>query len=217
MSDDAVLIFAKAPQPGRVKTRLIPRLGEQGATQLYTALLKREVEWIAKDTPYAIELWTTPDSDHPLFLELAERYPVKIRPQCGADLGMRMGHAAQEALGRHSRVALLGVDCPVLNASHLDRTFRWLEEGMDAVLGPAEDGGYVLLGLKRWHPLLFQGHAWGGDDVAATTREALRQIGWQWRELPTLWDLDRPDDFARFLYLGYKGRGKNKLSQNTPN
>jgi rSAM/selenodomain-associated transferase 1 len=202
MSDNAVLIFAKSPQPGRVKTRLIPRLGEQGATQLYTGLLKRQVEWIAKDTPYAIELWTTPDSGHPVFLELADRYRLKIYPQCGADLGMRMGHAAQEALSRYQRVVLLGVDCPALTPSHLDRAFRWLEEGMDAVLGPAEDGGYVLLGLKRWHPLLFQGHAWGESDVAATTREALGQIGWRWQELPMLWDLDRPDDLEQFLRLG---------------
>ena len=92
----------------------------------------------------------------------------------------------------------------MLAPSHLEQSFRWLDGGMEAVLGPAEDGGYVLLGLKRWHELLFEGHAWGGDTVADTTREALRLIGWRWRELPVLWDLDRPDDLTQFLKLGFE-------------
>ncbi len=202
MSDNAVLIFAKAPLPGAVKTRLIPRLGSEGAAQLYTGLLKREVGWIAEQTPYAIELWTTPVLDHPVFLELAERHRLKRFPQSGTDLGMRMECAAREALARHARVVLVGVDCPALDASHLQQAFRWLEQDVDAVLGPAVDGGYVLLGLKRCHPRLFRGHAWGESTVASTTREALREIGWRWRELPQLWDLDRPADMRQLLQLG---------------
>ena len=115
-----------------------------------------------------------------------------------------MGHAAEEALARHRRVLLLGVDCPALTAEHLHQAFSWLEAGQDAVLGPAQDGGYVLLGLNRFHPVLFEGHGWGGADVAHTTRMAMRQIGWRWRELPLLWDLDRPDDLAQFLQLGFE-------------
>lgn len=199
MSDSAVLIFTKSPQAGRVKTRLIPLLGEQGAAQLYTALLRREVGWIAHETPYAMELWATPNGDHPVLQALAARYRLPVFPQQGEDLGARMGHAARQALTRYKRVVLLGVDCPALMAAHLQQTFRWLEEGMDAVLGPAEDGGYVLLGLNRWHPDLFQGHAWGGSEVAATTRRALSGIGWRWQELPLLWDLDRPDDLSKLV------------------
>ena len=167
-------------------------------------MLKRKVAWIAEETPYDIELWTTPEHDHPAFLELADRYRLKRFPQSGEDLGQRMGRAALEALDRHRRVLLIGVDCPMLAPSHLEQSFRWLDGGMEAVLGPAEDGGYVLLGLKRWHELLFEGHAWGGDTVADTTREALRLIGWRWRELPVLWDLDRPDDLTQFLKLGFE-------------
>ncbi len=202
MSDCAVLIFAKAPLPGEVKTRLIPSLGVEGAAQLYRGLLKREVGWIAEQTAYEIELWTTPEHDHPAFLELASRYRLKRFSQSGTDLGIRMERAAQEALARHKHVVLIGVDCPALRASHLERTFHWLQAGADAVLGPAQDGGYVLLGLKRCHPRLFRGHAWGGSTVAATTREAMREIGWRWRELPELWDLDRPEDMTQFLQLG---------------
>ncbi len=202
MSDNAVLIFTKSPQPGRVKTRLIPLLGEQGATRLYTALLRREVAWIARETSYAMEIWATPDGSHPLLRELAGRYGLQLFPQRGGDLGARMGHAARQALTRYKRVVLLGVDCPALTAAHLLQTFHWLEAGMDAVLGPAEDGGYVLLGLNRWHPDLFQGHAWGAGEVAATTRQAMSRIGWRWQELPLLWDLDRPEDLSQLQGLG---------------
>jgi uncharacterized protein len=202
VSDAAVLIFAKAPLPGAVKTRLIPALGEQGATRLYSRLLRRQFEWMARSTPYAMELWAAPDGSHPLFRELAERHRLSIFAQRGEDLGARMGHAAQEAFERHRRLLLLGIDCPALTPAHLRQAFRWLEQGADAVLGPAEDGGYVLLGLNRWHPALFSGHAWGSGSVTASTRQALRKLGWQWRELPQLWDLDRPDDLSRLTPLG---------------
>lgn len=197
MSDNAVLIFAKSPRPGAVKTRLIPHLGAQGASELYTGLLRREIEWLAGDTPYDLEIWVTPDVRHPLWRELSGRYRLSLFEQRGSDLGERMGAAAREALARYRRIVLLGVDCPALTPRHLRQAFAWLRQGADAVLGPAEDGGYVLLGLKRWHPSLFEGHAWGSDRVADTTRQALRGIDWEWRELAPLWDLDRPEDLQQ--------------------
>ncbi len=202
MSDCGVLIFAKTPRPGRVKTRLIPALGEAEATRLYSRLLQREIEWIARETPYAVELWVTPDTEHPLLRELSEQYGLRLQRQQGEDLGARMGYAAEAALHRYRQVLLLGVDCPALTPVHLKRAVAWLTGGMDAVLGPAQDGGYVLLGINRFHPALFEGHAWGGAEVAQTTRKAMHRIGWRWRELPLLWDLDRPDDLAQFLELG---------------
>jgi uncharacterized protein len=201
MHDNAVLIFAKTPWVGRVKTRLIPVLGERKATELYIGLLQRELRWIADETPYAIELWVTPDDDHPVFADLARRYRLPLLLQAGADLGERMSHAVRQALTRYRRVVLLGVDCPALTADHLHRTFAWLAGGTDAVLGPAEDGGYVLMGLGRWHERLFTGHAWGGSDVAETTRQSFVETGLNWRELAPLWDLDRPDDLAKLARL----------------
>ena len=207
MLDDAVLIFAKTPRTGRVKTRLIPALGEHAATELYVSLLRRELGWIAGETPYAIELWVTPELEHPVLHDLLRRHRPRLRLQQGDDLGARMSHAAREALGRYRRVALIGVDCPALNAEHLRRTFRWLEGGSDAVLGPAEDGGYVLLGLSRWDARLFTGHAWGGSEVAETTRRCFDECGFTWRELSPLWDLDRPEDLPRLADLVHRTRG----------
>ena len=95
-------------------------------------------------------------------------------------------------------VVLIGGDCPVLNPGHLKQALTWLASGEDAVLGPAEDGGYVLLGLNRVAPALFNTIEWGGEDVLAVTRARLAGLGWKWRELKTLWDLDRPQDLDRY-------------------
>ncbi|MCU7797989.1 MAG: TIGR04282 family arsenosugar biosynthesis glycosyltransferase [Candidatus Thiodiazotropha sp. (ex Myrtea spinifera)] len=201
MQDNAVLIFAKAPYAGQVKTRLIPAIGERAATKLYTHLLEREIAWIANETPYDIELWVSPDTTHPLLQSLAKRHSLSLLVQQGEDLGERMGYAARQALKSYRRIVLLGVDCPALTANHLQQTFDWLSAGEDAVIGPAEDGGYVLLGLNAWDDSLFHGHEWGKETVAETTRQALSEIGWRWRELPTLWDLDRPSDLQQLKSL----------------
>lgn len=207
MHDDAILIFAKTPREGRVKTRLIPALGERGATELYIALLERALAWIAREPGCAVELWVTPRTDHPVLRRLARRHALTLHLQQGRDLGERMGHASRQALTRHRRLLLLGVDCPALAPAHLRQALRWLAGGEDAVLGPAQDGGYVLLGIKAWEERLFRGHAWGGEGVAESTRAAMREAGWRWRELPPLWDLDRPEDLPKLAELGIGGYG----------
>ncbi|MES9992985.1 MAG: TIGR04282 family arsenosugar biosynthesis glycosyltransferase [Candidatus Thiodiazotropha sp.] len=197
MEQCAVLIFAKAPVEGMVKTRLIPALGAEVVTRLYGRLLLRLVDWIRNQTPYGVELWVTPDRAHPVWGQLVEQYSVPIYLQQGDDLGERMGAAAESALACHHQVILVGVDCPALAAHHLRQVNHWLNDGDDAVLGPAEDGGYVLLGLNRYHRRLFEGHDWGSGTVADSTRTALDELGWHWRELPELWDLDRVEDLQR--------------------
>jgi glycosyltransferase A (GT-A) superfamily protein (DUF2064 family) len=89
----------------------------------------------------------------------------------------------------------------VLRPAHLRRASRWLAGGADAVLAPAEDGGYALIALRRVSPRLFADIDWGGPRVMAQTRERLAALGWRWRELPTLWDVDRPEDVARLRRL----------------
>jgi rSAM/selenodomain-associated transferase 1 len=197
MLDDVVLIFTKPPIPGEVKTRLIPILGEAAATRLYSRLLQRQIDWICQETSYDVELWVASEIDHPLIKALAQEHKLSLHRQQGEDLGRRMGHATREALKRYRRVVLLGVDCPALTPQHLQQAFAWLGSGEDAVLGPAEDGGYVLLGLQAWCEDLFKGHDWGGNSVAETTRQVLKTAGWHWQELPMLWDLDRPEDLDR--------------------
>ena len=192
-----VLIFARAPVPGQVKTRLVPRLGEKGAARLYTDLLRRTVSELAGAGLCPVQCWCTPDTHHELFREIAARHPIGLEKQSGADLGARMRHAASVALGDRDRVILVGADCPGLGAAYLELALDGLEKGADAVIGPAEDGGYVLLGLKRAAVELFQDMPWGTGQVLAMTRQRLGELNWRWQELPTLWDLDRPEDLER--------------------
>ena len=193
----AILIFAKAPVEGRVKTRLIPALGRAGTTRLYRKLLHNLVNRLAAEALAPVELWCAPDANHPDFQTLNRHPGVTLHEQRGDDLGERMAYAAAEALQRHRHLVLLGVDCPALTGSMLEQALRWLMLEVDLVLGPAEDGGYCLLGLNRTADCLFHGIPWGTDAVAETTRGCLRDMGWAWRELPLLWDLDRPEDLQR--------------------
>ena len=201
--DARILIFAKAPQPGRVKTRLIPRLGAEGACRFYAWLLERRVRGLADAGLARIECWCAPDAGHPLFRALEREPGVALRVQRGGDLGARMQAAAAQALQQAEFVLLIGVDCPALTATHLAQALEWMRDGADAVLGPAEDGGYVLLGLRRAAPALFAEMPWGSERVLALTRARLVRLGWGWRELDTLWDLDRPADYERLLARGW--------------
>ncbi len=143
-----------------------------------------------------MELWVAPDASHPLFDDLERRYGLSIHVQCGRDLGERMATACAEALERAERVVLVGSDCPLLTPAMIVRAL--VELGWaDAVLGPAEDGGYVLLALKRAEPALFERIPWSTERVAGLTRERMRVLDWRWHELPELWDLDRPEDLLR--------------------
>ena len=113
-----------------------------------------------------------------------------------------MMHAFAHGLRRAARVVLIGSDCPVLRPRDLRQAARWLAGGADAVFAPAEDGGYALIALRRVSPRLFQGVEWGGAQVMAQTRERLAALGWRWRELPEVWDVDRPEDYRRLERTG---------------
>ena len=180
-----VIVFARAPRAGAVKTRLIPLLGAQGAARLHARLLRHALRTARGARLGAVELWT------------AERR------QRGGDLGERMLHAFAHGLRRTKRVILIGSDCPVLRPRDLRQAARWLAGGADAVFAPAEDGGYALVALRRVSPRLFQGLEWGGAQVMAQTRVRLAALGWRWRELSVVWDVDRPQDYRRLERSGF--------------
>lgn len=195
--DARILIFTKAPEPGYAKTRLIPALGAEGAAQLQRRLVTHTVSKACAPDLCPVELWCAPDSRHPVFQALAANHPLVLHTQIEGDLGVRMEHATAEVLSRSRMVVLIGTDCPSLDAAYLRQAFAGLAGGDDVVLGPAEDGGYVLLGLKACEPGLFQGIPWGSSDVLECTRRRLKALGKGWRELAVLWDLDRPADLKR--------------------
>lgn len=189
-----IAILAKAPEPGRVKTRLAMMLGVEGAARLHERLATHTVKAAVEAATGPITIWAAPDERHPFFQELAQQFPVALARQPEGDLGARM-HAAFAHAGE--AMLVIGTDCPVLNATHLRDAADVLRGGLDAVILSAEDGGYVLIGLSRPIPELFTDMAWSSDGVMVETRQRLRHLGLSWREPGQLWDVDRPSDVRR--------------------
>lgn len=196
----AIAVLARAPVPGQAKTRLMPLLGAEGAAQLQQWLLRRTLATAQAAGLGPVVLCCAPDTSHPEFGDCAARFGVQLRPQAAGDLGARMLHAAAAAMAPDG-VLIVGTDCPALSGAHLRAAAARLLDGDDTVLIPAEDGGYVMIGLRAAEPAPFEGVDWGGPEVMAQTRRRLAGAGLRWSELPTLWDVDRPDDFARLLAL----------------
>ncbi|MBV8752379.1 MAG: TIGR04282 family arsenosugar biosynthesis glycosyltransferase [Hyphomicrobiales bacterium] len=190
----ALAILAKAPAAGAVKTRLTPALGADGAAALHARLIQRTVETACAAATGPVTLWVSPAPPNEYFTALASRFPIGLAAQPDGDLGVRMLAACQAATGP---VLVIGTDCPALTLSHLHEAADALRAGSDVVVIPAEDGGYVLIGTRRPQPGLFAEMTWGVDTVMAETRRRVAQHGLRSRELPTSWDVDRPEDLAR--------------------
>ncbi|WP_301102808.1 TIGR04282 family arsenosugar biosynthesis glycosyltransferase [Propionivibrio sp.] len=197
-----IAIFAKAPQPGAAKTRLIPALSAAAAARLQRQLTLSALQLANCFASGKVTLHCAPDINHRFFRALRDYRGVSVCAQSGADLGARMAHAFAKHAGP---LLLIGTDCPALQCMHLTTAESALRAGNDAVFIPAEDGGYVLIGLNRPHTRLFEDIDWGSERVMAQTRERLIELGLRWAEPFTLWDLDRPDDLQRLAKLGREG------------
>lgn len=196
--DVQIAVLAKAPVPGAAKTRLIPALGARGAARLQRQFILRTLATAAAAQLGPVTLWCAPDTRHRFFRALHRRAGIECISQPAGDLGERM-HAAFEHHCPRGPALLVGTDCPALQAGHLREAARRLRGGAEAVFQPAEDGGYVLVGLRRPQPQLFSGMSWGGPGVMGATRS--RALGLRVSELETLWDVDRPADLARLQAL----------------
>ena len=196
-----VAVFAKAPVPGQVKTRLAPLLGPEGAAALHAGLVRQALSTAAMAGLGPVELWCAPDETHPFFTRCAELFAITLHRQVGADLGERMRSTFDAGLASGERVVLIGSDCPALKPADLCEGARALETH-DAAIAPAEDGGYVLIALSKPLPALFSGIAWGSAAVMGATRARLAEAKASWKELPTRWDVDRPEDYARLQREG---------------
>jgi rSAM/selenodomain-associated transferase 1 len=211
-TETRIIVFARAPEAGCAKTRLIPLLGAAGAAQLQACMIERTLKTALAASVGPVELRCEPSAEHPLMEVFVRRHSIVGTTQCDGDLGERMQHAAESGLASAGRVLLIGTDCPAMTPADLRAADAALSSN-DAVLIPADDGGYVLLGLNRSDIRLFSNIAWGGDQVLARTRERLSALGWRWLELPPLWDVDRPDDFVRLAVSGLMPELAGKVAQ----
>jgi rSAM/selenodomain-associated transferase 1 len=195
MNKTAVMLFARTPVPGKVKTRLIPALGAQGAYRLHRAMLNSSIARLLQVEADELQLWLADsgvEGDQGFVVPAA----LSLHRQYGDDLGLRMAHGFRHNFDLGcSGVIVVGSDCPQLRLEHYQQVLSELERH-DAVIIPALDGGYVLLGLRRYHHSLFIDIPWGEDCVYRRTVDKLEVLGWRWCSLDALADIDRPEDLV---------------------
>ncbi|TIX52081.1 glycosyltransferase [Alteraurantiacibacter aquimixticola] len=190
MPEPVVALFAKYPHPGKAKTRLIPALGPSGAAHVHRLLVERTIATI-RASGLAFDVWFT-GAERADFAEWLGD-DVTLVDQGEGDLGARLTRVGGPAI-------LLGADVPDLAPRHLRDAASALER-RDAVIGPASDGGYYLLGFNRRLPFLFTDMPWGTDAVLAETLQRLSQAGVEPAMIDELEDCDRPADLARWPEL----------------
>lgn len=186
-------VFAKAPLPGTVKTRLVPFLTPVQAARLHAAFVE---DTLRKVAPLEVDrfLAYAPRPRDPFLLACARRYRARTIAQGPGDLGARMQRVAASLLDRYPKVVIIGTDSPTMPIAFIEEARQRLDHA-DLVFGPSADGGYYLLGQRRLCPDIFQGIAWGSSDVlAATLRKVPRASV---ALLPPWYDIDRPNDLVR--------------------
>ena len=189
--------------PGRVKTRLIPALGAEGAARLASRLLYHALEQALEADLGPVELCASPAPEHPdwqpwlpALRQLRAPGPFLAWSDQGeGDLGARMARRSRTYLDAGEPVLLMGTDCPALTPRRLREAAGALH-GHEAALIPARDGGYVLLGLRAFHPSLFNAMPWGTSAVADLTLKRLRDLNWRVWVGEALADIDVPADLA---------------------
>ena len=199
--DTAILIFAKAPVAGQVKTRLTPPLKPVQAVALHQKLVARTLRMATKTALAPVILYCSPDQKHPFFIECEQTYATALETQQGDDLGTRMLHGLENALQQMRYVVLIGTDCPAMGQDYIEEAIQRLRSGSDVVIGPANDGGYVLIGTKQAHAELFTDIEWGKDTVFSITMERIMQAGLQLSLLASMQDIDRPEDLRHIKTL----------------
>ncbi len=192
-----ILIFAKAPVPGQVKTRLAPLLGLDGAAALAREMLEQTCLEAQAVAGAKVELCTSPEPTHPGWTGMLPASLIATGQGPG-DLGDRLARAAGRVVDDGQWPVLIGTDCPSLDRHRLSAACRMLEEN-DAFIHPTEDGGYALLALKRFSPSLFSNISWSGPEVASQTIDRLGALGWRYAVGERLRDIDEPADYETYL------------------
>jgi rSAM/selenodomain-associated transferase 1 len=191
-----LVVFAKAPIPGQVKTRLATALGAAGAAELHRRLVRHTLRKALAADIGPVELCCAPHTGHGFFADCAAEFGVTLTEQGEGDLGVRMSRVFE----RDAPALLIGCDAPALGAAQIVAAAAALDRA-DVVITPAEDGGYMLIGLRAAAPEVFAGIAWSTSDVARRTRERIAALGLALHEGPLCWDVDRPADLARLAEL----------------
>lgn len=186
---NTLILFAKAPRICRVKTRLWPRLSHRQCLYLHKQATQHLITSLSGSKKYKLVLYTTNFSS-----KFSIGKNITVRLQSGFNLGSRMHHAITAELKTSDRVVLIGSDCLEINAKYIDTAFTKLTSNRDIVLGPANDGGYGLVGMVKPNQALFKNIAWGSASVLASTLEKSKSLGLRAHLLDSLVDVDYQQD-----------------------
>ncbi len=199
-----LVVMAKAPVVGKVKTRLIPELGEYGAVEVYQQLLEETLKRAAERDSYVREISCSPDIHHPEFKRLSEQYRYSLRQQPEGDLGQRMSQVFDQALAEYTSVVMIGSDLINIHAKDVERAFELLKQKNPVVLGTTADGGYGLIGLSQYVPQLFEDIPWSTSQVTAITRKRAEDINLNVIEITGFQDIDTYDDYMNYRDIIFK-------------
>lgn len=195
MCDEHLIVFTRYPEIGKVKTRLIPKLGDEGATILHRKMAEKmlgEVREFQQNYSCSVEVCFSGRNEKLMAEWLGNDFVYQT--QGDGNLGDRLSLATQEAFkSGKSKVIIIGTDCPSLTSDILEKAFISLQTH-PIVIGPATDGGYYLIGLQKFVPEIFQGVAWSTSIVFQQTLEICQRLNLSVATLPTLSDVDRPED-----------------------
>jgi len=191
-ANDSLIIFVKNPEKGKVKTRLAKDIGDDQALHVYHRLLQY-TKSISKPLNSEKLVYYSDFIDNN---DLWDNMTFEKHLQNGADLGERMQNAFAEAFARgQQRVLIIGSDCVELETYMIKEAFAVLENN-DVVIGPAKDGGYYLLGMRKFYPTLFENKPWSSEDLLMDTIIDLKKLNAPYYLLKTLSDIDHVEDLA---------------------
>jgi rSAM/selenodomain-associated transferase 1 len=195
---NVLVIFARAPQPGQVKTRIAAELGSLEALEIYRTLAAQTIAAARSGTNYCVTVAYSPRDAEGVMRDWLGA-SLSLRPQRDGDLDARMAATIDDEFARGAhRVVVIGTDCPGLTSTHIENAFARLEK-WDVVLGPATDGGYYLIGMTRPLPELFEDVPWSSPETLRVTVERARQRELRISLLEELADIDTADDWRAWL------------------
>jgi len=201
--DTIVQVFCKAPVAGTVKTRLMTHLTAQQAAELHIELTLRLLKLLFDAQICPIQLWCSPDIEHPFFQAVAKEYNLSLQLQKGEGLGVRMHNALSLGLETYKNALLIGCDCASLTIQDFYDAIEALNQKTSLVLAPTEDGGYILIGVNQPHKEILEDEAmpWGTAEVLNITRQRIQQQGVSHYEIKQQWDIDEIEDLERYKVL----------------
>jgi rSAM/selenodomain-associated transferase 1 len=193
MSQPELIVFAREPVAGQVKTRLQPNYSPEKAAEIAAFMIRATIELAVTAWPGDVRLYAWPGIDHPLFRQLADEFHIQLAPQSEGDLGAKMLDALRQGIARQGAAAVMGCDVPHCGWDVIDQANHWLARGKN-ILGPTDDGGYYLMGLQEARAELFEEMPWGSDKVLELTLARAEKLDIEFDLLKKLRDIDTADD-----------------------